>query len=183
MTSGVIREFAMHSTEANTMQVRWMIRRDMPEVLDIETACFNRFAWTEEDFLTCLRQRNAIGMVAEENDRIIGFMLYELLKHQLHVVNFAVSPRQQRRGVGTLMFAKLINKLHVNRRSEIRFEVRESNDAMQLFLRACGAVCERTIRNFCVDTGEDAYQFFYRLKTQRELQNPWHAGNRISKFL
>jgi ribosomal-protein-alanine N-acetyltransferase len=42
------------------VQIRWMIRRDMPEVLEIERQSFE-FSWTEEDFLCCLRQRNCIG--------------------------------------------------------------------------------------------------------------------------
>ena len=39
------------------VHIRWMIRRDMPEVLHTEQQSFE-FAWTEEDFLRCLRQRN-----------------------------------------------------------------------------------------------------------------------------
>ncbi|MGL4463263.1 MAG: ribosomal-protein-alanine N-acetyltransferase RimI, partial [Planctomycetia bacterium] len=38
------------------VHIRWMIRRDMPEVLHIEQESYD-FAWTEEDFLQCLRQR------------------------------------------------------------------------------------------------------------------------------
>ncbi len=45
------------------VQIRWMIRRDMAEVLRIERESFE-YHWTEEDFLCCLRQRNCIGMVA-----------------------------------------------------------------------------------------------------------------------
>ena len=40
--------------------IRWMIRRDMPEVLAIEAASFE-FPWLEDDFIRCLRQRNCIG--------------------------------------------------------------------------------------------------------------------------
>ena len=59
------------------VHIRWMIRRDMPEVLQAEQQSFE-YAWTEDDFLRCLRQRNCIGMVAEHQDRIVGFMIYEL---------------------------------------------------------------------------------------------------------
>jgi len=38
-------------------QIRWLIRRDMTEVLEIENASFE-YTWNEEDFLHCLRQRN-----------------------------------------------------------------------------------------------------------------------------
>ena len=52
--------------------IRWMIRRDMPDVLRAERDSFE-FSWTEEDFLKCLRQRNCIGMVAEHNEKVVGF--------------------------------------------------------------------------------------------------------------
>ena len=39
------------------VQIRFLIRRDMSEVLEIEQDSFE-FAWTEEEFLCCLRQRN-----------------------------------------------------------------------------------------------------------------------------
>src|SRR5438045_6165199 len=78
------------------VHIRWMIRRDMPEVLQTEQESFE-YAWTEEDFLKCLRQRNCIGMVAEQGERVVGFMIYELHKAKLHILNFAVHP-QYRRG-------------------------------------------------------------------------------------
>ena len=76
---------------ATGVHIRWMIRRDMPEVMRTERASFE-YSWTEDDFLRCLRQRNCIGMVAETGDSIIGFMIYELHKTRLHVLNFAVHP-------------------------------------------------------------------------------------------
>jgi ribosomal-protein-alanine N-acetyltransferase len=72
------------------VHIRWMIRRDLAEVQAIENESFE-FAWQEEDFLRCLRQRNCIGMVVEQDDRVVGFMIYELHKTRLHVLNFAVA--------------------------------------------------------------------------------------------
>src|SRR5690606_11120530 len=61
------------------IQIRLLIRRDMTEVLAIERESFE-FAGSEEDCLCCLRQRNCIGMVAEEDDAIVAYMIYELHK-------------------------------------------------------------------------------------------------------
>src|SRR5439155_1846306 len=106
------------------VHIRWMIRRDMPEVLASELASFE-YAWTEDDFLRCLRQRNCIGMVAECNDRVVGFMIYELHKNKLHILNFAVHPTARRTGIGAQMVAKLVNKLSTHRRQKISLAVRE----------------------------------------------------------
>ena len=80
------------------VHIRWMIRRDMAEVLAIENASFE-FPWFEEDFIRCLRQRNCIGMVAEHDDQVVGFMIYELHKTLLHILNFAVSESMRSHGI------------------------------------------------------------------------------------
>src|SRR6476660_3526776 len=91
------------------VHIRWMIRRDMPEVIQTEQESFE-YAWTEEDFLRCLRQRNCIGMVAAQGEKVVGFMIYELHKAKLHILNFAVHPSCRRLGVGAQMTAKLVSK-------------------------------------------------------------------------
>src|SRR5207244_11664061 len=130
---------AMSTSRAQKEQVkvhiRWMIRRDMPEVLQAEQESFE-FSWTEEDFLKCLRQRNCIGMVAEHNEKVVGFLIYELHKAKLNVLNFAVHPSYRRVAVGRQMVAKLIGKLSSHRRTRITLAVRETNLAAQLFFKA-----------------------------------------------
>jgi [ribosomal protein S18]-alanine N-acetyltransferase len=165
--------------QTSTIHIRWMIRRDMAEVLDIESESFE-FPWTEEDFIRCLRQRNCIGMVAEQDDRVVGFMIYELHKTRLHVLNFAVGRAQRRRGVGGQMMTKLVGKLSPARRTRIALEVRETNLAAQLFFRSVGFKAVSVLRDYYEDTTEDAYvmQFRYR-STEAEQVLPI---NRISRL-
>ena len=144
------------------VHIRWMIRRDMPEVLQTEQESFE-YSWTEEDFLRCLRQRNCIGMVAEQGERVVGFMIYELHKAKLHILNFAVHPQYRRVGVGAQMVAKLISKLSSHRRTRITLEVRETNLPAQLFFRSQGFKAVRVLRGFYEDSGEDAFLMQYRL--------------------
>src|SRR6058998_1253286 len=143
------------------VHIRWMIRRDMPEVLQTEQDSFE-FAWTEEDFLRCLRQRNCIGMVAEQGEKVVGFMIYELHKTKLHILNFAVHPSWRRMAVGGQMVAKLISKLSSHRRTRITLEVRETNLPAQLFFRAQRFKAIKVPRSFYEDSGEDAFLMQYR---------------------
>ncbi len=145
------------------VHIRWMIRRDMPEVLEIERRSFE-FPWSEEDFIRCLRQRNCIGMVAEHDEQVVGFMIYELHKSRLHILNFCVADDARRRGAGTQMVDKLINKLSSQRRTRITLEVRETNLSAQLFFRECGFRAVSVLHSYYEDTPEDAYlmQFRYR---------------------
>lgn len=142
--------------------IRWMIRRDMAEVLEIERQSFE-FPWLEEDFIQCLRQRNCIAMVYEQGEKILGFMIYELHKTRLHIPNFAVAPEFRHQGVGRAMVDKLVSKLSEQRRVAIVCEIRERNLAAQHFFAACGFKAVNVLRNYYEDSDEDAYLFRFRL--------------------
>lgn len=149
----------MDSTDL--IKIRWMIRRDMPEVMDIENRSFE-YPWTEGEFLRCLLQRNCIGVIAERQEQIVGFMIYELRKHKLHVLKFAVAPWARRQGIGSQMINYLIHKLSQQRRNEIFLEVRETNLAAQLFFRHQHMLATNVLRGYYEDTKEDAYQMRWR---------------------
>lgn len=143
--------------------IRWMVRKDMPEVLAIEQACFE-WPWQEDDFIRCLRQRNAIGMICEHAAKVVAFMVYELHKHRLHVLNFAVHPEWRFKGAGAAMVKKLVTKLSHDRRSRIMLEVRETNLDACLFFKRMGFRCVSVLRGFYEDTPEDAFLFQYRYR-------------------
>jgi ribosomal-protein-alanine N-acetyltransferase len=169
----------MEPKQQQRVQIRWMIRRDMAEVLEIEADGFE-FPWCEDDFIRCLRQRNCIGMVAEHGDRVVGFMIYELHKTRLHLLNFAVAKVARRQGVGSQMMAKLVAKLSNQRRTRILLEVRETNLPAQLFFRHQGFRAVSVLRDFYDDTTEDAYLMQYRYRpVETEIVVPI---NRITKL-
>jgi ribosomal-protein-alanine N-acetyltransferase len=162
-------------------QIRWLIRRDMADVLRIEQQSFDR-AWTEEDFLCCLRQRNCIGMVAEHEHEIVGFMIYELHKSRLHILNFAVDGEFRRRSIGTQMVLRLVDKLSQQRRTEILLEVRERNLDAQLFFKHQNFRAVSVLRSHYDDTDEDAYLLRFRLDATHDVQSPFAPNNRISNY-
>lgn len=166
--------------EQARVHIRWMIRRDMPEVLQTEQKSFE-FAWTEEDFLRCLRQRNCIGMVAENGEKVVGFMIYELHKAKLHILNFAVHPAWRRCGVGSQMVAKLVSKLSSHRRTRITLEVRETNLPAQLFFRRQEFRAVRVLRAFYEDSGEDAFLMEYRFGAEQGEEFE-ETVNRIAQY-
>ncbi len=156
------------------MNIRWMIRRDMPQIVAIEQQCFE-FLWDEETFIRCLRQRNIIGMVIEPDVKThkgrsndinepAGYMIYELHRNRLHLLNFATHPDYQRQGYGTALMDKLKSKLYpdANRRNRLMLEVRESNLVAQQFFRACGLRATHVLRNYFEESNEDAYLMLWR---------------------
>lgn len=145
------------------MNMRWIIRRDMPEVMRIENDCFE-FPWSEEDWHKCLIQRNRIGMVAEVAECVVGVMLYELQPKALRILNFAVRPDCQRRGIGTVMVNKLKSKLSYERRKRITLDIRETNSVAHKFFSAQRFRAIKVQRDFYPQhVSEDAYLFQYRL--------------------
>ena len=171
---------AKTESQAPCVHIRWMIRRDMPSVLDIEAGAFE-FPWNEDDFIRCLRQRNCIGMVAEQNERVVGFMVYELHKKRLHVLNLAVDPSVRRHGVGRAMIDKLAGKLSAGRRTRILLEVRETNLAAQLFFRDLDFRAVAVLRDFYDDSTEDAYLMQYRHRvTPEQLSEEFQSSRRMA---
>jgi [ribosomal protein S18]-alanine N-acetyltransferase len=155
-----MKTLAQKKTQA--VHIRWMIRRDMPEVLAIEESRFE-FPWSEEDFVRSLRQRNCIGMVAEVHERVAGFMVYELHQNRLHILNIAVGDK--RCGVGTALIAKLVGKISPVRRNRIMLEVRETNLEACLFFKAMGFRAISVLKDFYDDTPESAYLFQIRAES------------------
>jgi [ribosomal protein S18]-alanine N-acetyltransferase len=148
------------------VQISWLIRRDMPDVLRIERQGFE-YPWTEEDFLSCLRQRNCIGMVAEHKQRIVGFMLYELHRSKFNLLNFAVETESRRSQVGTQMVSKLVGKLSQERRHVIETKVRETNLAAQLFFKSQGFEATSVERDAYDDSDEAAYVMRYTINEEQ----------------
>ena len=153
MTSKAVKEQAR-------VHIRWMIRRDMPEVFQIEGECFGIDATTEEEFLRQLAARNCTSMVAEHGEKVVGFMVYVLEKTCLDIVNFAVLPSLHRRGIGHEMAMKLIGKLNSHRRTKLVIRVPDDLVAAHLFFREAGFRAEG------IERGEDGdiYKMVYRLR-------------------
>lgn len=157
--------------------IRWLIRKEMPQVLAIENVSFE-FPWSEDDFIRCLRQRNCIGMVAEHDEAIGGYMIYELHKNRLYILKFAVHPNLRHMGIGSAMVRKLIGKLSTQRRTRIALEVRESNLDALLFFKSQGFLATSIMRDFYEDTEEDAILMQYRFVAEQELV----PTNRITRL-
>jgi ribosomal-protein-alanine N-acetyltransferase len=146
------------------MDVRWLVQRDIEQVEAIEAESFP-WPWSHNDFIRCLRQRNVIGLVArDDNDSVLGYVIYELHKHYFEILNLAVHPDHRRRGVGSTLINRLAMKLAEQRRVALWFNLWERNDEGHLFLRALGFKAKHVMRRFYEDDNDDAYRFGYRIQ-------------------
>ena len=139
------------------VMIRWMIRADYPAVLEVEHGSFE-YPWSLADLVRHLQRRNCVGLVAEHEEQVVGFVIYDLHKDRIHVQNFAVAPAYRRRGIGRRMIDRLVGKLSRQHRKLIVMETRERNLCAQLFFRAQRFRWTDTILDH-YDNGETAYRF------------------------
>ena len=154
------------------VQVRWLVRRDFAQVLAIEEMCFE-FPWTSEEFLQCLQQPNCLGMVAEHEARVVGFVVYETPKNRLLITNIAVEPEFQRHGIARQMIQKLVSKMIYQQRHKVAIAIRETNLPALLCFRALGFKAATVLKNYYEEQNEDTYVLQYRLG--REHTDPVYA--------
>jgi GNAT superfamily N-acetyltransferase len=156
--------------------VRWLMRRDLSYVLRIEfEACAD--PWGEDDILTLLCEKNVIGSVAVLDATPVAYCIYSWDKRAWTILRLAVHPDFQRRGIGTVLVGRLVEKLDqrfCKTRDCIEHLIADWNLSGQLFLQKCGFRGVSVVRGGGRDTSiaegrsEDADQYLM----QRSLRVP-----------
>ena len=141
---------------------------DKPAILNIENESFED-PWLEEEFDRVLEFRHVMLYVAEYEDQVVGYSVFELLPNIIHVLNFAVHHRYRRLGVGSQMVAQLLDHLSWQCKWRIMLEIRETNLQAQLFFKHNGFRAIQTLRDYYGGTTDDAYVFHHCL--ERTLKN------------
>ena len=167
------------------VKIRWMRRADIDDVVSIEEACDFDYPWSRQEFVTCLRRRGCINVVAERNKETVGYLVYAVTEDldteekRLDVLNFAVAPKKQRRSIGTQMADKLKEKMHQNHAASIEFLIHAENLGAQLFLKSQGFRAVELVSDYTDETmevEEEVYVMQYRPKYK------FRINNRISKY-
>jgi ribosomal-protein-alanine N-acetyltransferase len=152
-----------------------MMQRDLPQVLPIADQATPE-GWSQQDFLKVFQSADAAGWVAEAEDRVVGFLIYQVHLHpdanewdgaaprgrsdpsarplRIAVRNFAVAADWRRRGIALALLNRLAQKLR-QASDGIQATVPESNLAAQLVLRKAGYKAMRVLRGYY--GSEDAY--------------------------
>lgn len=174
------------SHKTYSVHERWMIKRDMPEVMNIEDESFE-YPWNIDDFAEYLRPDNCTGMVAVDNadeNKVLGFMIYKWeYKNRIHLLNFAVSPEYWKKDIGTQMINELKRKLSLQRRNKLCLEVSERNLRAQLFFRSQGFRALSVFRGYYADTTEDAYLMECRYESFQEKPAVYSTSKSIDSLV
>jgi Acetyltransferases len=144
-------------------QVRWMIRFDLEEVLEIERMSYEE-PWRASDFLELLRRGHTVGYVAEANGKVLGYMMHEVNRHSLMLLNLTVHPYYRRLGIGKQMIRHARRKLSRWKRWRIDCIVRETSLDTLRFLRACEFRSQGVLPNYFEQPYEDAIAMAYHME-------------------
>jgi len=146
----------------NPIHIRWLIRRDLDRVLQIERASF-RNPWNIGDFYAILKHRTVTGIVAEAESSglVVGYAVYDMRPDRIELINLAVAPDYRRRWIGTQLVWMLHDCCLRGRRNLIRALVSERNLGAQLFFRVRGFVATSIEREPYGEADHDAYRMDY----------------------
>lgn len=140
--------------------IRTMRPADVEAVAEIEERTFSQ-PWSKQGFLDALGIEGTIFLVAEENERILGYIGMYSAFEEGEITNVAVDVPARCRGVGGMLISEAKNKAGQCGLSRIVLEVRVSNaNAIRLYEKH-GFVNQGVRRGFYDFPKEDAYIMIY----------------------
>jgi ribosomal-protein-alanine N-acetyltransferase len=117
---------------------RFRIRRGVPAdaaaLAAIERQAFGD-PWSEASFRESLGAAWSFGLVAEEEDRIVGYLIAREAVGTGEILNLAVDPSYRRSGIARALLDAGLAVLRQRAVDEVFLEVRVSNEAAQALYR------------------------------------------------
>lgn len=107
--------------------VRQMELEDLEQVMVIEHENFS-VPWTETGFFSFLIRQDAIFLVAEEDNEILGYCGILTALDEGDITNVAVKQTRQRQGIGKKIITQLIHTAADAGVTTLHLEVRTSNE-------------------------------------------------------
>lgn len=142
------------------MIIRAMQAKDAEDVAAIESRTFSQ-PWSRQGFLDSLELDNTIFLVAEEDNRILGYIGMYFSLDEGEVTNVAVDSDARCHGIGALLVEAMKKEAGLRGLTQIVLEVRVSNEtAIRLYERN-GFVSQGIRKGFYDMPKEDAYIMVY----------------------
>jgi ribosomal-protein-alanine N-acetyltransferase len=122
--------------------IRPMRPADVVAVAAIERAAYE-FPWSAGIFRDCLLA-NYTSVVLEQAGRVVGYGIMSVAAGEAHLLNLALAPDVQRRGLGRRLLEHLVGVASSVGAESLYLEVRPSNErALRLYEQAGFAIIGR----------------------------------------
>jgi ribosomal-protein-alanine N-acetyltransferase len=132
-----------------------MVPADLDEVMAIERTSF-RHPWSSNFFLEELQVACARSILAQVNDKIVGYVLFWLLPEAVDIHNIAVHIEFRRQRIGQALLQQVLEQARNRDSSRVTLEVRVSNIPAQKLYESVGFVSQGLRKGYYSDDGEDA---------------------------
>ncbi len=114
------------------VKIRKMDKKDIDQVMEIESIAYGKFFWPTEAFVAELENGLGYYFVAEdESKKIIGYAGFWLIYDEAHITTIAIHPDFRRQGLGDRLLQKMIEAGYEKNAKWFTLEVRASNIAAQ----------------------------------------------------
>ena len=140
---------------AVAVEIRRLELSDLGSIERIEQRAYPT-PWSRSMFASELAKASSICLGAWEGDRLVGYVVNSRYVDAWHVMNVAVDPEHQRRGVATRLLERLFELTQDDERRGYTLEVRVSNEDAIALYEKLGFVRQGIRRAYYTDNREDA---------------------------
>ena len=150
-----------------TFRIRPARPEDLSQILRIERLSFPS-PWSGEHFQKEFEKPYALFLVAEGEERILGYGCFWLLAGELQIANLAVDPAWRGRGIGEGLLREALCLGRARGAVRALLEVRVGNLSARRLYEKLGFRIEGRRKAYYRDTGEDALLMSLSLTESQE---------------
>jgi ribosomal-protein-alanine N-acetyltransferase len=143
------------SEEVSKPKIEFFQLVHLKKVLEIENESFNN-PYDETIFKAFFLRHPENFLVATLNDEVVGYVMFDELYSSGIIISIAVSQKSRRRGIGSLLLTKALEKLKELGAKEVLLQVEVTNNSAINFYRKFGFTVEDLVPNY-YGKGRDAY--------------------------
>ena len=104
-----------------------MTENHVAQVAQLEKICFGSAAWSENSIASELNNELALWIVAEDGDKVLGYVGSQTVMDETDMMNVAVHPDCRGQGIATGLIVGLVGALKERGSRCLTLEVRSSN--------------------------------------------------------
>ena len=131
-----------------------MLPRHVDGVKELLDVCFGESAWSRESIVAQLDKDVSYCAVAMDEERVVGYIAYEVVVDEGSLIELAVLPEYRRRGIGRELVELMLTSC--DGVQTVCLEVRASNTSAIALYEAVGFRAISVRRNYYDHPAEDA---------------------------
>jgi ribosomal-protein-alanine N-acetyltransferase len=140
---------------AVALYIRALELADLDSIEAIEQRVYPT-PWSRSMFASELAKPTSICLGAFEGDELVGYVINSRYVDAWHIMNVAVAPERQRRGIASALLERLFELTRHDQRRGFTLEVRVSNEGAIHLYERLGFEARGIRRGYYTDNREDA---------------------------